>query len=349
MSKEDKLDILSIIEASPIKKTKAIEMFQMAPVRYFRWQSKYYLDNCLDDKRGRYKRRNMRLEDLYRQQIIDIRKTGVYGKYVIGPETIMGKLEDKGIFLSAETIRKILHKEGLIEPRPKVQRHEYRRFEAEHPNLMWQIDILHVFIFGYGYYYLFNILDDYSRRIMHWDIFPIATSIEAVEVVDKAIEINNVIPESILDDRGVQFYSGDGKRFGKFEKYLDSRGIKQILARVKHPQTLGKVERYHRTLRQECLNFETFTDPIQLRKAIRVFVDEYNFRRKHKGINRVTPHQRYSGEDLQIIKKRDELRKLIIAQRRNNYINDLDLQKEIAYLEVINLIQNSFSKEVVLV
>lgn len=201
MSKEDKLDILGIVEASPVQKKKCIEMLGMSAVRYYRWQLKYYLDNCLEDQRGRYERKRVRLEDLYRKQIVTIRQEGVYGKYVIGPETIMGRLEDEGIYLSHETIRQVLHQEGLIEPRPKSPRHEYKRFEAEKPNDLWQIDILHAFVSGFGYVYLFNILDDYSRRIMHWDVFPMATALEAKQVVQEAMGLHNVKPESILTDR----------------------------------------------------------------------------------------------------------------------------------------------------
>lgn len=349
ISKQDKLDILGLIEASPIKKSQALGYLGLCENRYYRWQLKYYLDNSLDDRRGRFKKRYPRLEDHYRRQIVAIRQEGVYGKYVIGPETIMARLEDEGIFLSHETIRQILHREGLIEPRPKIVLHEYRRFQAERINAMWQMDILHAFVWGYGYLYLFNIIDDYSRRIMHWDLLPLATGREAIEVLNEAMVRNQVKPESVLTDRGTQFYSGEGKSLGKFEKYLEAEGIKHALARVRHPQTLGKVERYHRTLRQMCLNLKDFSDPLELRRAIRVFVDEYNYRRKHKAIGRVTPHQRYTGEDRQIIEKREELRKAFLAERHSQYFREDQLQKEIICQEVVASIKKAHEKEVVLV
>jgi len=348
VSKEDKLDILSIIEASPVQKQKAIAWFGMSAVRYYRWQLKYYLDNCLDDRRGRYKRKEVRLVDRYRKQIRQIREQGVFGKYVIGPETIMGKLEDQGIFLSHETIRQALHREGLIEPQAKEPRHAYKTFEAEAPNLMWQMDILHAFVMGFGYVYIFSLLDDHSRRIMHWRASPVATSKEAVETLKEAIEINGVRPMSLLTDRGTQFYSGEGKRYGQFEKHLKKLEIKHILARVKHPQTLGKIERYHRTLRQMCLNLKTFSDPIELRRAVRVFVDEYNYGRKHKGIGRVTPHQRYTGQDKEIIEHREKLRQQIIKQRRA-YLTEEEIQKQVAVSEMLELFKKNYTREVVLI
>jgi transposase InsO family protein len=349
VSKEDKLDILSIVEASPVNKQQAIALFGMSPVRYYRWQLKYYLDNCLDDRRGRYERKGVLLTDRYSRQIRAIRQQGIFGQYTIGPETIMGKLEDEGIFLSHETIRQVLHQEGLIEPRPKAPRHEYKRFEAAEPNVMWQMDILHAFVLGFGYVYIFSVLDDHSRRIMHWKASPIATGKEAVETIKEAIELNKVKPEQVLTDRGTQFFSGAGKRYGQFEKYLEQAGIKHILARVKHPQTLGKIERYHRTMRQMCLNLQTFSDPIELRRAIRVFVDEYNYRRKHKAIGRVTPHQRYTGQAKDIIEQRDKLRQEIIQLRRTSYLSEEQIQKEIAASEIVALLKKAYTREVVLV
>lgn len=349
ISKEDKLDILGLIEASPIRKKQALAYLGLCENRYYRWQLKYYLDESLDDRRGRFKRRYPRLEDHYRQQIIAIRQEGICGKYVIGPETIMARLEDEGIFLSHETIRQILHREGLIEPRARIVRHEYQRFEAEYANALWQMDILHAFVLGYGYFYLFNILDDYSRKIMHWDLLPLASGKEAISVLKEAIELNHVKPESVLTDRGTQFYSGEGKGYGKFEKYLETEDINHILARVRHPQTLGKVERYHRTLRQMCLNLKDYSDPLELRRAIRVFVNEYNYRRKHKAIGRVTPHQRYTGEDRQIIQKREELRKEFLADRNLRLSSNDKLQKEMICREVVASIKDEYAKEVILV
>jgi transposase InsO family protein len=323
-------------------------MFDMTDVKYYRWQRKYYIDNCLEDNRGRYERNKVRLEDIYRKHIIDIRKEGYLGNAVIGPERIMDALEEQQIYLSHETIRKVLHQEGLIEPQIRVPVHEYKRFEAEAPNVMWQTDIMYLWIVEFGYMYLMSILDDYSRKILYWELLDRATSKDAKEVLVSAMDSIGVTPESVLTDRGTQFHSGDGKALVAFEQYLKTNKIEHKLARVRHPQTLGKIERYHRSLRQEWVNHYEYHDAGEARRSVREYVEKYNYFRKHKGIGRVTPEQRYTGRDIEIKKKRGQIRKNVIAMRQKR-LSELEIQKEIALIEIVTQLTDAMTKEVVLV
>lgn len=345
--KDIKLWIINLVEASTLKKSTVLNKLGMTYIRYYRWLLKYYLDNSLDDKRGSYSRNKPRLEDVYRKQIIEARKNKFAGKAVIGPERIADELEKDKIFLSHETIRKVLHQEGLIEVRPKVVVHEYKRFEAEAPNHLWQTDILYLFVIGHGYYYLYSILDDYSRKILFWHLTPFATAKEAVYTLDRAIQKCEEKPLRVLTDRGIQFYTGQGKKLGKFETYLKKHEIDHSLARVRHPQTLGKIERYHRSLRQECLNHHQFDDPIDARRVIAEYVDFYNYYRKHKGIGRVTPHQRFSGQDKLVRINRIKLRNDILALRKSG-LSELQIHKEVALSETLSNIKSALNKEVLL-
>ena len=346
--KDVKLSILNIIEASPLKTSVLVKKLGITPVKYFRWTQKYYLDNCLEDKRGGFKTHRPRLEDLYRKQIIDIRKQKFLGKAVIGPERIMDELEKSNIFLSHETIRRILHQEGLIEARPKTVIHEFKRFEAESKNQMWQMDFLYLYIAGYGYFFLCSVLDDFSRKIIHSQLSQRATAQEAVDTLNEAIKIAKCNPKQLLTDRGIQFFTGEGKAIGKFETFLKTQEIDHILARVRHPQTMGKIERYHRSLRQECLNHYHFDDPIETRRIVREYVHVYNTIRKHKGIGRVTPHQRYSGLDKNIKDLRLKLRNQVIASRKS-WLSESQITQETATQETLLVIKNALDKEVILV
>jgi len=345
--KDVKLSILNIVEASPVKKSWLVRKLGMTPIKYYRWAQKYYLDNSLEDKRGGYKVRRPRLEDLYRKQIIDIRKNKFLGKAIIGPERIMDALEEEGIFLSHETIRKVLHQEGLIVPRPRQEIHEYKRFEADYPNDLWQTDFLYLHITGIGYYFLCSILDDYSRKIIYWQLTATATAKEAIATLRGAISNANCLPKRVLTDRGTQFFTGIGKKKGHFELFLQEKNIQHSVARIRHPQTLGKIERYHRSLRQECLNHYDFDDPIETRRIIREYVHNYNTIRKHKGIGRVTPESRYLGEDKEIRLLRRRLRQEIITLRHFRF-NDPLIDQEIAVLETVGFVKNALKKEVII-
>jgi transposase InsO family protein len=346
--KDVKLSVLNIVEATPLKKNHLLQKLGMTPVKYFRWSQKYYLDNCLEDKRGGLRSKRPYLADLYRKQIIDIRKQKFLGTADIGPERIMDALEQDGIFLSHETIRKVLHQEGLITPRPRVEIHEFKRFEAEAKNDLWQMDFLYLFVVGYGYFYLCSVLDDYSRKIVHAQLSTSATAQEAADTLKTAIEKAGIAPKRVLTDRGVQFFTGVGNRIGKFETFLKTNHIEHVLARVRHPQTLGKIERYHRSLRQECLNHFVFDDPIETRRIVREYIHLYNTVRKHKGIGRVTPEQRYSGQDKHLKTFRLQLRNKILLEQKAR-LSEPALQQEMALQETVSFLKNALSKEVVLV
>jgi putative transposase len=345
--KDVKLSILNIVEGSNLKKSFLVKTLGITPIKYFRWAHKYYLDNTLDDKRGGYRIKKQRLEDVYRKQIIDIRKNKFLGKAVIGPERIADALEDQGVYISHETIRKVLHQEGLIIPRPRVEIHEYKRFEAESINSMWQMDFLYLNITGLGYHFLWSVLDDYSRKIIYWQLTPQATAQDAIDTVKGAISAANVVPKDILTDRGTQFFSGPGRKKGGFETYLKSMSINHILARVRHPQTMGKIERYHRSLRQECLNHFEFDDPIEARREIRAYNHAYNNIRKHKGIGRVTPQSRYSGEDKAIRFNRLKIRNQIKLEQ-NLRFDDPKLDTLVAIQETVSFVKLALQKEVII-
>ena len=333
MPQNFKMDILNIVEASPLQKREVVAMFGMDLVRYYRWQKRYYFTNSLEDKRGA-KKKLRTLKDIYRHEVVGIRQLGEIKGFVVGPDRIATELEDRGIVISHETARQILRDEGLIKDRPQERIHEWLRFEAESPNDLWQMDILYVFIHGSGFHYLFNILDDYSRKLIHCALSPTASSKEAVWTLKEAIKISGVKPKAVLTDRGTQFYSGEGKGYGLFENYLADNGIEHKLARYRHPQTLGKLERYHRTLRVECLRHFEFDDPLEAIREIKDFNRGYNFERKHQGIGRVTPEDRYTGRDKEIKRLRLEMRKKVREERRLQNLTEEQIVEAVVIEEI---------------
>lgn len=343
--KDVKLSILNIVEGSPVKKSVLINALGITPIKYYRWAQKYYLDNSLDDKRGGYRPKKYLIGDIYRNQITAIRKNKFLGKAVIGPERIADALEEKGVYISHETIRKVLHQEGLIVPRPRVELHEYKRFEAEAINHMWQMDFLYLHITGLGYHFLCSVLDDYSRKILFWQLTPQATAQDAVDTLKGAISATSVVPQKVLTDRGIQFFTGPGKKKGLFESVLKKNTINHVLARVRHPQTMGKIERYHRSLRQECLNHFHFDDPITARKEIRAYIHAYNHIRKHKGIGRVSPHCRYSGDDKRILLNRQKIRNQVKLER-NLRFDDPTLEDFVYISETVSFVEKALHEEV---
>ena len=198
----------------------------------------------------------------------------------------------KGLIIGAKTVGKILDKHGF-EPlsASAFGVKEIRRFEAEGPNKLWQADIM-VLNIKKSNYYQFSLLDDHSRFITGWELFKMADADTLLKVIKGAVRQYG-IPEKLLTDNGLQFVSCHGK--SQFTKVLEEMGINHITSSPFHPQTLGKLEAYHKTLRRELINLRFFESSSEAKKEILNFIEHYNYERPHSGCEGLTPADRYFG------------------------------------------------------
>ena len=192
--------------------------------------------------------------DALRDEIISIRKQLTRHGLDAGPETIAYHLEKGGKRApSTSTIRRILTNEGLITPQPKKRpKSSYIRFEAAMPNECWQADITHLFLADNTRVEVLDFLDDHSRYLLS------ITAAHAFAGTAVAAELTRLIseygpPASTLTDNGLVFTARlAGRKGGRnaFEKALVAHKIQQKNGRPGHPQTQGKIERFHQTLKK---------------------------------------------------------------------------------------------------
>jgi putative transposase len=194
---------------------------------------------------------------------------------------------EHGMHIPHNRIHAVLKSLGLARDEPRKQvRKKWIRYERKYSNSLWHTDW--TLIEGMGW--LIAYLDDASRFIVAYGLFPEATSQHAVDVLKEAIK-NHGRPASILTDRGIQFYAveAEDRMRGStvFERYLVENEIRQILSRVSHPQTNGKVERFFRTVKDKLDRFEN----------IDALIEWYNMTRPHMSLNLEiieTPNQAYA-------------------------------------------------------
>ena len=135
------------------------------------------------------------------------------------------------------------------------------------------------------------------------------------EVVQQAVDFT-AMTDVPLEDRTVLLSdNGAGYISQQFNQYLRLVGIGHITASPFHPQTNGKIERYHRSLKQE-INQLPYDLPSELRAAICAFIDYYNYRRYHEGLSNVTPYDVYTGRHLEILRGRRELKSRTLQERK---------------------------------
>jgi hypothetical protein len=147
--------------------------------------------------------------------------------------------------------------------------------------------------------YLVGFMDDHSRFIVGYGLHASQSSALVLEVLRAAITSYGT-PQEILTDNGSQYVTWRGK--SAFTRELEKRGIRQVVASPRRPQTLGKVERFWGTLWRECLETAVFADLGDAQRRIGWFIDHYNFQRCHQGIDGLVPADRYFGAAAEVRK-----------------------------------------------
>lgn len=198
----------------------------------------------------------------------------------------------QGLGVSDSTVLRVLHEEGLIEeqepytPREKPE----RRFERAEPNQLWQSDIFTFELRRNQRVYVAAFLDDHSRYLVSWAIAHHQKSPLVLEAIERGIAEYGE-PREVLTDQGRQYTAWRGST--DFEHLLRRHGIAHVKSRPQHPQTLGKIERFWKSLWCEFLSKTVFADFADCERRIALYVQHYNFQRPHQGIDGLVPADRF--------------------------------------------------------
>jgi len=200
----------------------------------------------------------------------------------------------EGLEVSAEKVRTTVNEAGLgnAPPQPGRRPPAVRRFERACPNALWQIDIFTFHLKRMYQVYLVGIIDDHSRYLTGWGLFRQQGADAILEVTKGAIGQWGA-PRELLSDNGRQFVAWRGKT--RFQKVLKQQGIGHVRSAPQHPMTLGKIERFWKTIWQEFLfeaQFASFADACQ---RIDHWIRYYNHQRPHQGIGGAYPADRFYG------------------------------------------------------
>jgi transposase InsO family protein len=232
-------------------------------------------------------------------------------------------------YISESSVYRILKERGLITAPAHIllSASDVFKDKTRRINEMWQTDFTYFKILGWGWYYLSTVLDDYSRYIISWELRSNMTADDVKPSVLKAMQVagltKNTAPR-LLSDNGPCYISAELKSF------LRTQGIKPVNGRACHPQTQGKIERYHRTMKN-VIKLENYYTPEQLEIAIAQFVEYYNHERYHESLNNLTPADVYHGRAEKILKKRARIKKETMKSRRKNYYQKNTIRKSIHF------------------
>ena len=206
-----------------------------------------------------------------------------------------------GFSASASAIGRVLEEAGFVAPPSASQPHaqEPKRFERARANQLWQTDLFTFVLKRENRrVHLVGFLDDHSRFVVGYGLHATASGALVRETLLAAVA-NYGAPSEVLTDNGPQYVTWRGK--SEFTKMLEQRGIQQIVATPRHPETLGKIERFWGTLWRECVETAVFRGLEDARARIGLFIDHYNFQRPHSGIDGMVPADRYFAAAPQVL------------------------------------------------
>lgn len=224
----------------------------------------------------------------------------------------------EGWFVSESTVYRILKSRGLVTtPAYRLKEaadHFYNPTTA--PNQLWQTDFTYFKIKQWGWYYLSTVLDDYSRYILAWELYPSMKAVDVERTVQAALQASSLRTGQrprVLSDNGSAYVSRHLK------EYLQGEGIDHVRCAPYHPMTQGKIERYHRSMKNVLL-LEHYFSPDELSSRLAEWVTYYNYQRYHESLENVRPADAYWGLQDQILAQRQKIKHMSMLIRRKNHI-----------------------------
>jgi transposase InsO family protein len=229
-----------------------------------------------------------------RERVLELRSQLTADGLDAGPETIRWHLEQEQLrVLSSSTIRRILHQAGLIVAEPRKRpRSSYIRFQAAQPNETWQSDFIHWRLADGTDVEILNWLDDHSRYLLSCTAHQ-PVSGDAVVATFLAVVDDHGTPASTLTDNGRVYTARFGGGRNAFEYLLPMLGVRQKNGSPGHPQTQGKIERFHQTLQRWLRARPTPRTLPELQHQLDAFREHYNEQRPHRALHRRTPGHAY--------------------------------------------------------
>lgn len=273
--------------------TRFIEWLGIASSKYYHWQSRYGKVN----EHNALIPRDFWLEDWEKQAIINF-----HVQYPLeGYRRLTYMMLDQNIVaVSPSSVYRVLSAAGLLRRWNTKKGRKGKGFEQPlKPHEHWHIDVSYVNLLG-TFYYLCSILDGCSRYIVHWELRKAMTEKDVEIILQRARETFPEAKPRIISDNGPQFIAKD------FKEYIRLTGMSHVRTSPFYPQSNGKLERYHKTIKVECIRPKVALSLEDARNQIDGYISFYNNERLHSAIGYIAPKDKLEGQDTQIFKERDQ-------------------------------------------
>ena len=312
----EKLEIIRLVEQSHLPARRTLKMLGIKPSTFYRWYDRYRSSGpeALEDKPSKPDRVWNRIPDDVRQRVVMM----AFEQPELSPRELATRFTDtNSYYVSESSVYRLLKAHDLIASPAFIVIKAADEFKDKTtaPNQLWQTDFTYLKVIGWGWYYLSTILDDYSRYIIAWKLCTTMHANDVTDTLELALVASGcdsakvVHKPRLLSDNGSSYISSD------LAEWLKDRGMVHIRGAPCHPQTQGKIERWHQTLKNRIL-LENYYLPGDLEAQIARFVEHYNYRRYHESLQNLTPADVYFGRGQTILLERERIKRDTIKLRR---------------------------------
>jgi len=311
----EKLEIIRLVEQSHLPAKRTLDKLGIPRTTFYRWYDRYLAGGlaALKDKSPKPGRVWNRIPDDIREKVIDM----ALEEAELSPRELAVRFTDtQSYFVSESSVYRLLKALDLITSPAFVVIKAAAEFKDKTtaPNQMWQTDFTYLKVIGWGWFYLSTILDDFSRYIIAWKLCTTMKAEDVTDTLEMALQASgcdqaNVVHKPrLLSDNGSSYIAGD------LAEWMESKDMKHVRGAPYHPQTQGKIERWHQTLKNRIL-LENYYLPGDLETQIDAFVGHYNHQRYHESLKNLTPADVYFGRGQTILLKRERIKRKTIELR----------------------------------
>lgn len=316
----EKYEIIRMVEESGLPVRQTLAEIGVPRSTFYRWYEQYQQAGVegLQDRSSQPRQIWNRIPQTIRDQVVEI----ALQQPELSPRELAWFITDtEGYFISESSVYRILKSYDLVTSPAfiLVKAADQFKHPTKRVNEMWQTDFSQFKVVGWGFYYLSTVLDDFSRYIIAWKLTTGMSHTDVEQTLDLALATTGVKEVAVqhrprlLTDNGAAYISGD------LAEYLTQHGIQHTRGAPYHPQTQGKIERYHRSIKNViCLEHHYF--PWQLEQAIGAFVQHYNTQRYHEALDNLTPADVFFGRANQKQDHRAAVKRRTLALRRAQHL-----------------------------
>src|SRR3954462_3755257 len=315
-SASEKLEIIQLVEESALPVRRTLEKIGIPRATFYRWADLYQSGGpeALGDRSPRPDRVWNRIPDAVRERI----KNLALDEPALSPRELAVRFTDtEGYFVSEASVYRLLKALDLIASPAYIVMKAADEFsdKTTAPNQLWQTDFTYLKVIGWGWFYLSSVLDDFSRYIIAWKLCATMKVGDVTETLNMALQASGldharvVHRPRLLSDNGPSYISAN------LADWLAKQNIGHVRGAPCHPQTQGKIERWHQTLKNRIL-LENYYLPGDLERQVAAFVEHYNHGRYHESLGNLTPADVYLRRGKAILLERERIKRQTIANRR---------------------------------